>query len=174
MTSKLALSGTLETHSQNLRLASVLRVLARGHDLHAAFEAIVLGKSPAAFQPSLQLLKNKKKLIHSIDQLYLDIVRTAVTESLELTRDYCRKTKQTKNLKAQSWFTVFRLIRNALNHNFHFEFKPEDLKELPATWNSITLDANLHGTEMTQSILPPSVAIEWLAELDEFISTGLQ
>jgi hypothetical protein len=174
MTSKLALSGTLETHSQNLRLASVFRVLARSHDLHAAFEAIVQAKPPTAFQHSLQLLKNKNELIHSIDQLYLAIVRTAVTESLELTRDYCRKTNQTKNLKAQSWFTVFRLIRNALNHNFHFEFKPEDLKELPATWNSITLEANFHGTAITQAILPPSVAIEWLAELDEFISTGLQ
>lgn len=174
MTSKLALSGTLEAHSENLRLASVFRVLARGHDLHAAFETIVRGKSPTAFQPSLQLLKNKNKLVHSIDQLYLATVRTAVTESLELTRDYCRKTKQTKNLKAQSWFTVFRHIRNALNHNFCFEFRPEDLKELPATWNSITIEANLHGTELTQFMLPPSVAIEWLAELDEFISTTLQ
>lgn len=174
MISKLALTGTLEAHSESIRLASVFRILARGHDLHSAFEAIVRGKSPAAFQPSLQLLKNKKKLIHSIDQLYLATVRAAVTESLELTRDYCRRTEQTKNLKAQSWYTVFRLIRNALNHNFCFEFRPKDLKDLPASWNSITIEASLNGTELTQVFLPPNVAIEWLVELDEFISRGLR
>jgi hypothetical protein len=174
MISKLALSETLVAHSDNLRLASVFRLLAREHDLHSAFEAVVIYKYPTGFQPSLQLLKNKKKLIHSIDQLYLTIVRTAVTESFELTRDYCRKSNQIKNLKAQNWYTVFRLIRNALNHNFHFEFSPKDLKELPATWNSITLDARLHEKELTQALLPPSVAIEWLGELDEFISTGLR
>ena len=174
MRTKVVLSETLEAHSNNLRLASVFRVLARGHDLAKAFEAIVGNKSPAAFTPSLLLLKSKTKLIHSVDQLYLAMVRTAVTESLELTRDYCRKTTQTKALKAQDWFNVFRLLRNALNHNFHFEFTPEDLKVLPATWRMVTVTAAHDGTELTQKVLPPDAAIEWLAELDHFISEGLQ
>ena len=174
MTTKLILSETLETHSENLRLASVFRVLARGHDLHAAFTAIVTNKSANAFAPALALLKNKGKLVHSVDQLYLAIVRTAVTECLDLTRDYCKKTKQTKILKAQEWFTVFRLTRNAMNHNFHFEFRPDDLKELPATWRTMTINLAMDGTELTQAVLPPNTAIEWLAELDQFISTRIQ
>ena len=174
MPSKSTLSQVLDTHADNLRLASVFRVLARGHNLHAAFEAIVEDKTPAAFAPSLQLLKNKRKLVHTVEQLYLAIVRTAVTESLELTRDYCRETKQTKTLKAEEWFTVFRLIRNALNHNFHFEFSESDLKELPATWRTIIIDSALNGTEFTRSALPPDLAIEWLAELDAFISNRLK
>ena len=174
MPSKSILSETLEAHSNNLRLASVLRVLARGHDLAASFKEIVGSKSPTAFEPSLLLLKNKRKLVHSADQLYLAMVRTAVTESLELTRDYCRQTLQTKALKAQDWFNVFRLLRNALNHNFQFEFKPDDLKLLPATWRKITIYPEHQGTELTQKILPPDVAIEWLAELDTFISEELQ
>ena len=174
MPSKSVLSETLEAHSNNLRLASVFRVLARGHDLAAPFKAIVGNKSPTAFAPSLLLLKNKTKLIHSVDQLYLATVRTAVTESLELTRDYCRKTSQTKVLSAQDWFTVFRLLRNALNHNFHFEFTSNDRKFLPATWRTITITAEHNGTELTQTLLPPNVAMEWLAALDQFISEKLQ
>lgn len=112
--------------------------------------------------------------MHSVDQLYLAIVRTAVTESFELTRDYCRKTKQTESLKSQQWFTAIRLIRNALNHNFHFDFSPSDLAELPAKWGPIVIEAKLGGTELTRAILPPEAAIEWLAELDEFVSHSLQ
>ncbi len=174
MISKLTLTQSLEAHADNLRLANVFMVLGRGHDLHAAFEVLVSGKSPTAFGPSLQILKDKKRLVHTVDQLYFAIVRTAVTECLDLTRDYCRNTKQTKTLKAQNWFTVFRLIRNALNHNFHFEFKPDDCKELPATWKSITIDIGHNKTELTQKTLPSSVAIDWLAELDEFISKNLR
>lgn len=173
MHSKLSVIEALQAHSENLRLASVFRVLARGHDLHAAFGAIVAEKSAAAFGPSLQLLEDKRKLAHSVDQLYLAVVRAAVTESFELTRDYCRKTKQTKSLKAQKWFTVIRMIRNALNHNFHFRFSSDDLLELPASWGPIIIDAELEGKELTQTILPPETAIAWLAELDEYVSRGL-
>ena len=174
MPTKAVLSETLEAHSNNLRLASVFRLFARGHDLATPFEAIVGSQSSAAFAPSLLLLKSKTKLIQAVDQLYLAMVRTAVAESFELTRDYCRNTTQTKALKAQDWFSVFRLLRNALNHNFRFEFRPEDLKLLPATWREITITAEHGGTDLTQKVLPPDVAIEWLAELDSFISEGLQ
>ena len=173
MPSKSVLFETLQAHSENLRLANVFRVLARGHDLHAAFGLLVADKSSTAFGPSIQLLKNKRKLVHSVDQLYLAIVRSAVTESLELTRDYCKQTKQTKLLKAQEWYTVLRLVRNALNHNYRFEFRPGDFKELPATWGGISIEAGHHGSEITQKILPPGAAIEWLSELDEFISRVL-
>ena len=169
MLSKPEISSTLMAHAENLRLASVLRVLARSRDLASEFAAVVGSTPPDAFRPSLSLLQSREKLVHVADQMYLAIVRTALTDGLELTRDYCRRTEQVPILKAQPWFQVFRLLRNALNHNLHFVFGSEDRAVLPVSWRDITISVDLDGKELTQDILDPATAIDWLAELDGFI-----
>ena len=166
------LIGSIGTHADSLRLASVLRLLTRGSDLAASLQSII-GASPTALQPSITLLGNKSKLIHSADQLYLTLVRAAVTESLDLTRDYCRKTGQIEVLKSQPWFHIFRIFRNAFNHNFKLEFGKEDLKLLPLAWNNLSIDASDNSKELTHKLLPPSAAIDWLTDLENFISSQL-
>lgn len=173
MVTKFTLIGTLEAHANNLRLANVLRVVARGGDLASTFKGLVGAKPATAFGTAIAMLEDKSKLVHVSEQLYLTLLRAAISESLELARDYCRTTSQVQLLKTQPWFTVFRLLRNALDHNFRFHFKPEDLKLLPVKWQSIELTAQLEGAELTQSHLPPSAAIDWLSQLDEFISNTL-
>ncbi|MDP3210446.1 hypothetical protein [Methylotenera sp.] len=173
MVTKSALLGSLEAHASNLRLANVVRVVSRGGDLASIFKSLVGPQPSTAFGAAIAMLADKPKLANVSEQVYLTLLRAAISESLELTRDYCRTTNQVAALRAQPWFTVFRLLRNTLDHNFRFHFKPEDLKLLPVKWQSIELTAELEGSELTQASLPPAEAIDWLSQLDEFISSDL-
>jgi hypothetical protein len=170
--SKSQLSETLRAHADSLRLASAVRVLVGANKLARPF--LEVAGEGAAFGPALSLLEDRAHAGHGARQLYLTVVRAAVTESLELTRDYCRRSNQTAALSAQAWFPVFRLLRNALNHNFEFDFRPGDRKLLPVTWRSITITAAHEGAELSQDILSPPIAIEWLSELDDFIEKELR
>ena len=174
MYTKFQILGTLDTHANNLRLASLLRVLARSSDLEVEFRKAIGLRRPEVFEPSLGLLADKPKFIDAVDQMYFAIVRTAVTEALDLTREYCETTGQSAILKRQSWFRVFRIIRNALNHNFRLEFNPTDRKLLPLTWKTICLTNAQDGKELTQKMFPVDVAIDWLTELDDFVSEGIK
>ena len=102
MRSKSELIGVFEAHANNLRLAYVFRVLARSTDLASAFGETVASENSTAFQPSLLLLQDSPRLVHSVDRLYLAVMRTAETEALDLTRDYCKLTEQGPLLKAQT------------------------------------------------------------------------
>jgi hypothetical protein len=176
VSTKTELTGVLEAHADSIRLASTLRVLARAADLHVSFKTVidVSSQNQVGFQKTLQLLADRPKLLHSVDQLYLTIVRAAITETLDLTRDYCRSTGQTKILKAQPWFQIFRIFRNALNHNFLIEFKEEDQKMLPVEWSGLRIDASHEEMQLTLEILPLAKALEWLEELERFISTNIR
>lgn len=174
MLAKADLIGTLEVHANNLRLANVLRVLARGGDLKSSFLEVVGSTPLSSFHPVVSLLGDAPRLVHSADLLYLAIVRAAVTECLDLTREYCKGTGQTAKLKAQPWFQTLRIIRNAFNHNFRLEFSADDRKLLPVQWRSIAISEAQANCEVTHEIFPPSVAIEWLQELDTFIADGVE
>ena len=173
MLSKQELTGILEVHANNLRIANVFRVLSRGTNLASAFREIVDSKSPIVFQPTFSLLEDRAKLTHSVDQLYFALMRTSITEALDLTREYCRLTNQVSILKEQPWFHLFRIFRNSLNHNFKLDLKKDDLKHLPLSWRTITVTESEQGRELTLNILPPEIAIDWLIEVDEFINTRL-
>lgn len=164
----------LEAHANTLRLASVYRILARGSDLAAQFKTIVAAQPSAAFEPSVALLEDRLHLVHCVDQLYLITVRAAVTESFELTKDYCTSTNQQAEFQRQQWYAVFRLIRNCLNHNFRLQFRQVDAKNLPAKWRGVEITQSHEGQALSQAILPPQAAIEWLEELDRFVSNVLQ
>ena len=176
MTTKIELIGVLEAHADSIRLSNTLRVLARATDLHALFNTVIDASSQnlVGFQKTLQLLADQPKLLHSVNQLYLTILSATITETLDLTRDYCRSTDQTKILKAQPWFQVFRICRNALNHNFLIEFTKEDRTMLPVEWNGVRIDASLENRQLSLGVLPLDKAMEWLEELEHFISTDLQ
>jgi len=173
MLTKNDLIGILDVHANNLRIASVLRLLSRGSDLEAEFRKVIGQTQPAGFQPSLLLLGDKPRFIHSVDELYRTIVRTAVTEAFELTSDYCDTTKQTALLQSQPWYHLIKIIRNALNHNFRLEFKGKVQSLLPLSWNTITISRDMEGYYLTYENFPPEVALDWLCELGVLINKRL-
>ncbi len=68
---------------------------------------------------------------------------------------------------------MFRIFRNTFNHNFKLEFGKEDLKVLPLTWKNLSIVASDNAKELTHKLLPPSAAIDWLTDLENFISSQL-
>jgi hypothetical protein len=175
MVSKSNLMDVLDAHANNLRLVSVLRLLARQGDLEANFRSLIDGENLTRFQPTIQLLNDKAKLIHSADQLYLTVIRSAVTESFDLTRKYCESTSAEKTalLKSQSWFHMFRTFRNAFNHDFRISFRPADLKLLPFSWGGLALDFSHNNEAISLKHLPLGAAIDWLNVLRDFVSKEL-
>lgn len=176
MISKAELLGVFEAHANNIHLVRTLQVIARATDLHLALRSVIemLNKNPVGLQKPLQLLADRPKLLHSVDQLHLTIVRTVITEVFELTKDYCYTTGQIKALNEQPWFDVLRMCRNTFNHNFQFKFNKKDQKMLPIEWSGIQIDATLEGKQISLSIFSLAAAMEWLEELEVFVSTKLQ
>jgi len=174
MLTKKELAGILETHANNIRVANVVRILARGGNLAESFRSIIATRSNEPFLPTVNLLEDKSRLIHTVDELYKTVLRAAITESYELTKDYCIATGQFESFKQQSWSTVFWFLRNCFNHNFCFKFKPSDLKLLPVKWGVIEISAALEGKLLSQEIFPDHAAIDLLSEVDEFVLKGIQ
>lgn len=175
MLTKTQLLGALEAHADNVRLAYAFRLLSRATDLHLLFNGAVAQheRHLAGFQPTLALLADRARLYHSIDQLHLAVVRTAVTEALDLTRDFCHGTSQTGVLKAQPWFHVFRMLRNALNHNFLIQFNKDDRKLLPVEWAGVRIDETLENTSVSLALLTVPTSLAWLEELESFVTNQL-
>ena len=175
MSSKSDLLGTIAVHADSLRLASVLRVLSRNGDLLEGLRSSAgeeFMRNPAASR-SLQILGDQVLCIHTADQIYRTIIRSAVSEGFELARAYCRETGQVPQLKKQLWFHVIRMIRNALNHNFKFEFRPEDKAMLPLTWGAVSIDESMNGQALSLQMFSVDSALEWLGVLEEFVENEL-
>jgi len=73
--------------------------------------------------------------------------------------DYCKaydKAESTRclwqKMQATSWFHFTRIVRNAISHNFHFDYKPKDKRILPITWNGTTLSPEMEGQPITYEL----------------------
>ncbi|WP_345970192.1 hypothetical protein WCX72_00080 [Sulfurimonas sp. HSL1-6] len=175
MLNKRELLGVIESHANNIRLVSVLRVLARRGNLGESFR-VAVGEDTInnnGLRKSLQLLGDTGKLTHTADQLYFTAVRSAISEAFELTKDYCANSNQTQKMEAQPWFYVFRILRNAINHNFIIKFGKYDPPRLPLEWGTITLEASMENQELSLNMLPVADALDWLECLEEFIINEL-
>ncbi len=170
MLSRPDLLETLHAQADSLRLANVFRVIAVGGDLKSVFESVVGDKLGEMSFPIREMLADEKRVRYVSHQLSHLVLRTAVTQAFELTRRYCRNTNQVELLKAQPWFHLIRLVRNAFDHDFHFDFGEKDLPLFPASWGNVTLTADLQGVEITHQHFSTQDAIAWLNELEQFVS----
>jgi len=89
----------------------------------------------------------------------LNQLHALIRAPYELLLDYCEDydrevpTSRTLNdLKATAWYEFTRLIRNAISHNFHFDFSDAVKRRMPITWNGITLTTEMHGKAMTYEL----------------------
>jgi hypothetical protein len=53
-----------------------------------------------------------------------------------------------RDLKATDWYAFTRIIRNAVSHNFRFEFRDSEKRRMPITWRHISITAELDGKAM--------------------------
>ena len=88
---------------------------------------------------------------HLIDQFSTMLLRNLVLDSFELIRDYCRRTGQQQNMKAQPWYHFARLLRNALTHDQCWGFRDADKKIFPVYWKGKRIDQTMDGQEVRPS-----------------------
>jgi len=90
----------------------------------------------------------------------LNQLHALIRAPFELLRDYCEDFDKAvptlhlqNDLKNTAWYYFTKLIRNAISHNFRFEFNKQDKWRLPVTWNGITITPNMDGEAITYEAL---------------------
>ena len=102
-------------------------------------------------------------------------IRSAVRESYEVLKSYCKNTDQYRDaMKAQAWFDFYRLLRDALSHDAIWRFDPRDKRKLPITWNGFTITSDLDGTPLTFEELDLEVIFSLLRDAERFLAEDLQ
>ena len=74
--------------------------------------------------------------------------RQVISDSIELVKQYCKKTKQLKIFHKSELFCFVKVFRNALVHDFKFNFLKEEIEKLPLKWRDYTLDEKLKGIDV--------------------------
>ena len=135
---------------------------------HCAFGAYVV-----EFRQVAALLESKPDREMALKEFTTMLIRGLLKESFETVRAYAKSNQQGAKLKAQPWFQFFRLIRNCVSHNFHFEFTDDDKKLLPVSWHGITIDKNLDGQPLEIAFLGYDGVWDLFSELVKFANTQL-
>jgi hypothetical protein len=93
----------------------------------------------------------------------------------EILHDYCEDYDKVdsallllEEMKAAPWFHYARIVRNAISHNFHFQYSKHDRKILPVTWNGITLSQEMEGQAITYESLWHKRGYELFLEMRTF------
>jgi hypothetical protein len=60
------------------------------------------------------------------------------------------------------------MIRNCLGHNFKFDFRPNDLRQLPVTWKNISITVAMNHQEMPLTFFGYVQAWELFTEIRTF------
>jgi hypothetical protein len=93
----------------------------------------------------------------------------------ELLDDYCSDfDKATPNgnlhvrMKSADWYPFARIIRNAISHNFRFDFGKGDRKLLPVKWLWVTISENLNGQPLTDDFFAPKIGYRLFLRMQDF------
>ena len=145
------LIGQFRTALNRIQLAYATLILWSYPDIPNVFDAIL-----DAIKPELHLFPEVKRLVHdektmkiACDDLYMLAYRSALTDLLPVTKAHCHATGQIDKLKAQPWFSFWRILRNCFAHDMVFNFNPAERAMLPVTWSGVTIDASMNGKPLT-------------------------
>jgi hypothetical protein len=93
----------------------------------------------------------------------------------ELLDDYCLDfDKMTPNGKLHArmrntdWYPFARIIRNAISHNFRFDFGKGDRKLLPVKWLWVTISEDLSGQPLTDEFFAHKIGYLLFLRMREF------
>jgi hypothetical protein len=73
-----------------------------------------------------------------------------------------------EQMEATPWFQFARIIRNAISHNFHFQYNKYDRSLLLVTWNGITLCQDMEGKPLTSELLWHRTGYELFLQMRTF------
>ncbi|WP_319410167.1 hypothetical protein [uncultured Desulfosarcina sp.] len=169
------LLGLFRTQKNNYRLAYVLIALSSQDDVMDDFLHLYKNIDPKfkvidGIEP---LILDKKVLKIAVDQFHMTILRAVVKELFEVIKIYCKDTKQNNLLHSQSWYQLWRIIRNCFSHDFHFHFNNHDKKFLPISWNGVEIREDMDGKQMTIGHFSYEKLWALINEVEAFIETDL-
>jgi hypothetical protein len=103
-----------------------------------------------------ELLEQDPSRLSITTDFALNQLHALIRVPFELLGDYCEDYDRslpgrmmTNELRAADWYEYARAIRNAVSHNFRFDFSKYKAEKLPITWGSNSLTADLHGMAIT-------------------------
>ena len=120
-----------------------------------------------------KVFENPKVLDYALKEFMRGAMRAVISETWELTDNYCKMNNTHDLLKSQPWYHFIRLIRNALSHNYKFLFKPFDKTLLPITWKGKTISKEMEGEEIQFDVIGYDGTWDYLNALDTFIMDKL-
>jgi hypothetical protein len=110
-----------------------------------------------------------------VSDFILTQLHALIRAPLELLDDYCDDydlevptVKLTAKLRAAPWYRFAKIVRNAVSHNFHYDFGKRDRESLPVTWNGITLTGDLQGQPVTYETFWHKPGYELFLEMRTF------
>lgn len=169
------LLGQYRTAINRIQLAYASLVLWSYPDTPVIFDAI-----HDAIDPKLHLFSNVKQLIHdektmkiAIDDFYMLAYRSALTDLFPLTKLYCHETGQIDKLKAQPWFTFWRILRNCFAHDLVFNFNPHERSLLPVNWSGMSIDISMNGRPLTHGQMSYAKMLELLEAARMFLESDV-
>ena len=110
-----------------------------------------------------------------VSDFNLTQLHTLIRAPLEILRDYCEDydaqipdARLREALKATSWYWFATLVRNAVSHNYRYEFGRSVRQMLPLTWNGFTLTEDLHGKPIDYQTFWHKGGYELFLEMRDF------
>jgi hypothetical protein len=122
-------------------------------------------------------LESQEYLYAIVSDFNLTHLHTLIRAPLEILRDYCEDyDKQNPNpalvkqLHDTRWYRFAWMVRNAVSHNFRYEFDERALKRLPVTWGGITLTEAMQGQPIDYQTFWHKSGYELFLEMKDFAS----
>jgi hypothetical protein len=97
--------------------------------------------------------------------------RNLLKEGFRITYSFCRSSGANAQITGQPWYQFARIIVNCLSHDFRFQFKSHDLKQLPVHFRGRSIDASLDGQSLS---MPLWVLLELYDEIVGFVTNQLK
>ena len=165
------LIGKYRTALNRIQLAYASLMLWNYPDTPNVFDAIhdAMDARLHLFPDVKRLVRDEKSMRIACEDLYMLAYRSALTDLFTATKTYCHTTGQLVNLKAQPWFSFWRILRNCFSHDMVFNFNPAERALLPVTWSGVTIDLSMNGKPLTHGQMSYAKMIELIETAQSFL-----
>lgn len=106
----------------------------------------------------------------AMGQFRNSVLRGCLKEMFESVKDYGELHGQASVMQAAPWYRFLRMIRNSLSHDMRFHFNGYDLKQLPVSWSSLTIDASMQNQLLQmRDFLSKQKAVQLIDEVIDYV-----
>lgn len=169
------LLGVYRTALNQIQFAYASMILWSYPDTPRFFEALYdeLDSIPKPFPHVVNFVHDDAAMRIACEQAFEAAHMAALKDLLGITRTYCHDTGQLDLLKAQPWFTFWKVLRNCFAHDTKFNFNPEERALLPLFWSGVTIDISMNGQHLTHGRMSREKVRELVETANAYIKNSL-